>query len=126
MMSKTYFIDIDGTIVKHLSNDDLDNALIDPDIHDVLLPGVIELWSSFDDDDMIIITTARLSIHEEFTKKVFAKHNLRYNKMIFDLRTGPRVLINDTPDIFFPKAIAINVKRDGGFFFDENAHLQDY
>ena len=38
-----------------------------------------------------------------------------------DLPCGPRYLINDTPDILFKKAIAINVKRDGGFFFDKTA-----
>ena len=121
-MSKTYFIDIDGTIVKHLTYGQLD----DPNIDDTLLPGVLELWNSFDEKDIIIITTARLQRHEEFTKRIFHKFNLRYNKMLFDLNSGPRILINDTPDITFPKAIAINIKRNGGFFFDENAHLQDY
>jgi uncharacterized HAD superfamily protein len=121
-MSKTYFIDIDGTIVQHLTYGQLD----DPNIHDTLLPGVIELWNSFDDEDIIIITTARLQKHEEFTKKIFEQYHLRYNKMLFDLNSGPRILINDTPDISFPKAIAMNVRRNDGFFFDKNASLKDY
>ncbi len=121
-MSKTYFIDIDGTIVKHLTYGQLD----DPNVQDILLPGVLELWKSFDDEDIIIMTTARLQKHEKFTKKIFEQYNLRYNKMLFDLNSGPRILINDTPDIFFPKAISINVRRNNGFFFDKNASLKDY
>jgi hypothetical protein len=125
-MGKTYFIDVDGTIVKHLSNDDLNKILNEEHKYkEELLPGVKELWKTFGEDDCIIITTAREELkHKAMTEKIFKENGLRYNQMIFNLPCGPRVVINDTPDIMFKKAIAINVMRNGGFYFDKNAESE--
>ena len=119
--SKTYFIDIDGTIVKHISNDYIDNILLTNNqskFEEILLPGVHQLWSQFQPNDKIIITTARKESHRDLTQKIFTSNNLRFDVLLMDLPSGPRILINDTPDSLYKKAIAINVKRDGGFYFE--------
>jgi uncharacterized HAD superfamily protein len=116
MTAKTYFIDVDGTIVKHVSNDDLDRTLENNKIlEEVLLPGVHELWSAFEANDKIIITTARKEAHRKITEAIFTSNNLRFDVMLMDLTSGQRILINDTPNLLEKKAIAINVKRDVGF-----------
>lgn len=118
-MGRTFFIDIDGTLVRHKHSEELDNMITNPVIEE-LLPGVIELWNHFDIDDCIVITTARRERHREFTEEIFRHYNLRYDKILFELETGPRIVINDTPNIAVQKASAINVRRNGGFYFDED------
>lgn len=121
-MGKTYFIDVDGTIVGYLTNSLLDQIL-DMEARgfvlgsETLLPGVKHLWSTFESDDIIVITTARKESHRVYTERIFTENNLRYNVMLMDLANGPRILINDYKDILIPKAIAINVKRNDGFHF---------
>lgn len=116
---KTYFIDIDGTLVHNKQEEDLMELLRRDDGNlesiEELLPNVKHFWNNFNNDDIIIITTARSEKYRRLTEKMFSKYNLRYDKLIMDLRTGPRVLINDTVDLTYQKAIAINVKRDQGF-----------
>ena len=116
---KTYFIDIDGTLVHNKQEEDLMELLRKDEVNtesiEELLPNVKTFWNNFEKDDIIIITTARSEKYRRLTEKLFQKHNLRYDNLIMDLRTGPRVLINDTLDLTYQKAIAINVKRDQGF-----------
>ncbi len=116
-MGRTFFIDVDGTLVCHKDAEYLDNMIENP-IKEELLPGVKELWDYFEIDDCIVITTARRDRHRIFTEKIFTENNLRYSRMLFELETGPRIVINDTPNVSIPKASAINVKRDGGFYFE--------
>lgn len=125
MSARTYFIDVDGTIVKHISNDEIDKMMVQQELfhfnelfEETLLPGVHELWNQFNDDDKIIITTARREAHRKLTEKIFKDNKLRFDLMLMDLPSGPRVLINDTPNTLYKKAIAINVKRDDGFYFN--------
>jgi hypothetical protein len=122
-MGKTYFIDVDGTIVPHLSNRELDKIVQSGKSYiEELLPGVKELWNTFQEDDVIIITTARTEAHRLLTEKTLFTNNLRFDKLIMNLPSGPRYVINDTPDVTFPKAIAINVKRNEGFYFFNSAN----
>lgn len=119
MTGKTYFIDVDGTIVKHVSNDEIDEKIMKGEVfEEILLPGVHQLWEQFQPNDKIVITTARKESHRALTEKIFTSNNLRIDVMLMDLPSGPRILINDSPDSLYKKAIAINVKRDGGFYFD--------
>lgn len=117
-MGKTYFIDVDGTIVGYKTWDELrefENLPLE-NVNEVLLPGVKKFWEKILPEDKIIITTARYESHRMFTEKIFRDNGLRFDMLIMNLPNGPRILINDTPDILKEKAIAINVKRDGGFF----------
>jgi hypothetical protein len=119
-VGQTYFIDVDGTLVPHLGMLEL-NAIAAGNSHtEVLLPGVVELWSRFTAEDVIIITTARIESHRAMTEKLFRENGLRYDKLIMNLPCGPRIVINDTPDTFFKKAIGVNVMRNAGFVFAGN------
>lgn len=126
LIGDTYFLDIDGTLVPHLTNEQIDlimsNKIV---IKEELLVGVKELWTKFKKNDVIIITTARRESHRELTTKIFTENNLRYDNLIMNLPSGQRVLINDSPDIFYKKAISINVKRNQGFYFDASASNED-
>ena len=120
---KTYFIDIDGTIVPNLSWNDLKMYSKVDDYIQELLPGVSHFFNALSNDDIVIFTTARGSCFKEMTERTLKFHNIKYREIIYDLNVGPRILINDTPNIFFHKSIAINVLRDSGFgdsfIFDE-------
>ena len=106
-LAHTWFIDIDGTIFKHEG--------LWEDGEDSLLPGVRDLWNSIPQDDCIILTTARNSFSAEQTKQALKRFNLRYDKIIFDLPVGERIVVNDTKPTGLDTAIAWNVSRNRGF-----------
>jgi len=104
---KTYIFDLDGTILQY--------NLIFTEDRDELLPGVQELWDSFDPQDMIILTTARPEYLREHTEQELTKNGIPYHRLIMQIERGPRYLINDMdPKAPGKRAIAINVKRDKG------------
>jgi hypothetical protein len=113
-MHQTYFIDIDGTLVPHLSNQELDQRISSSQpFTESLLPGIKEFWCNLDPTDQIVLTTARTENHRQVTERIFQENGLRYNFLIMGLPSGPRTLINDYVDEL--KAFAINVKRDQGW-----------
>jgi hypothetical protein len=107
-LSHTWFIDIDGTILKH-------NGYI-TDKKDTLLKGVIHFFNKIPKKDKIILTTSRKSANINELKKFLKKNKIRFNRIISDLPYGERILINDIkPKKKLKTAIAINVVRDQGF-----------
>ena len=117
-MPRTFFIDIDGTIVKNLTNEALDLILKHKkksEFREDLLPGVEHFFKCLNDDDTVIFTTARTEDHREMTEEMLTFHNIKYSQLIMGLSCGERYLINDTVNIFYKKAISINVLRDTGF-----------
>lgn len=104
-LDHTWFIDLDGTILKH-------NGYIEG--KEELLPGVKELWNSIPEDDFIIITTGRNESYRTESLKILDDNGLRYDYAIFGLPLGERIIINDSkPNL--KTAIAWNVERDKGF-----------
>ena len=112
---KTYFIDIDGTIVPNLTIEDLDEYIQIPNYIQDLLPGVKKFFISLHRNDVVIFTTARGNKYKELTERTLNHHRIKYLQLIMDLPAGQRFLINDTVNIFFKKSIAINVLRNAGF-----------
>jgi histidinol phosphatase-like enzyme len=113
---KTYFFDIDGTIVKNMSFEDLEVAVNEPGFIQELLPGVDYFFKwIIDKDDIVIFTTARSEKYREMTLRTLENHKIKYKTLLMDLCSGPRILVNDTVNVFYKKAIAINVARDQGF-----------
>jgi hypothetical protein len=104
-LNHTWFIDLDGTILKH-------NGYLYG--NDELLPGVKELWTQIPDNDFIIITTGREEKYKETTLNYLNTCGIRYNIAIFGLPLGERIVIND-PKPNLKTAIAWNVERDKGF-----------
>ena len=121
---RTWFIDVDGTIFEHRSNQELDNG-----VDDVLLPGAKELLDKIPKSDTVIITTARMPHHRVITIESFRRFNLRCDSFIFGLGSGARILINDEKEmknsegIRCKKAHALSVKRNKGISHMERNRL---
>ena len=72
------------------------------------------LFRSIPDADTIIILTSRSESHQEKTCLVLQKHGLRYDRIIFGLPFGERILINDRKPSGLKTAYALNLDRDAG------------
>lgn len=112
---KTFFIDIDGTIVQYPEKGQLDRISEINGYVEELLPSAIDFFKSLKDNDVVIFTTGRREKHRELTERTLKYHNIKYKHLIMDLPWGERYLINDTPNMLYQKAIAINLLRDKGF-----------
>ena len=112
----TFFIDIDGTIVPYPKyHGELDEkAKIDNYVED-LTPGAKEFFNSLKSYEVVIFTTGRREIHRKLTERTLKYHNIKYKHLIMDLPVGKRYVINDTRNMLYQKAIAINLLRDKGF-----------
>jgi len=120
-MNKTWFIDIDGTLVKHLENKEIDEGT-----KEELLPYVLEFLEGIETrGDYIILTTARLEEHRQVTEKMLKEFGINYDQIIFGIGSQERIVVNDIKpiDAFdggsrenpLPTAYAINVNRNEGF-----------
>ena len=98
-LNKTWFIDIDGTIVKSRNNEQLDEAVdlmgVESYLSETPIKKSLEFIQSIPVIDTIVLTTARDSRHEEHTLQMLNHFNIRYDRIMFDLRAGARILIND-------------------------------
>lgn len=148
MEKKTWFLDIDGTIVEHRNNDQLDEILEnlrnEGYVHkpgwfgttksvldmptellgEVMLPLSQEFMNEIPRNDYIILTTAREQRHSWQTEEFLRRNGIQWNKAIYALPSGPRVLINDSEvarvdektgdEEWYVKAYGIPVKRNYG------------
>ena len=104
-LNHTWIIDLDGTLLEH-------NAY-KKDI-DCLLPGSIEFMQSIPEDDYILILTAREIGAKEKTEQFLKINGIRYDKIIFEMPMGERILINDTKPSGLKCAYAISPERNQG------------
>ena len=120
-MNKTWFIDIDGTLVKHLENKEIDEGT-----EEELLPYTLEFLEGIEKrGDYIILTTARLEEHRQVTEKMLEEFGIKYDQIIFGIGSRERIVINDIKpmnafdggerDRPLPTAYAINMNRNEGF-----------
>ena len=126
-LNKTWFVDIDGTFLKHNSNIGLDDLVKEKDRHlkEIPIPRSIKFLQDLPKNDKIIITTARESHHREHTIKTLKHLGVRYDDILFNLTSGPRILINDIkpPGVVnnvesITTAYAVNLNRDEGISSD--------
>jgi hypothetical protein len=101
----TWLIDIDGTIFLH------NGHKTGPD---QLLPGVKEFWDAIPEHDCIILLSARMSNEAEQTAAALRAFGLRYDRILYDLPKGERVLVNDRKPGGLVTAHSINLERDAG------------
>jgi len=124
-LNKTWFIDIDGTIVKHLYNKDIDTAIdsLGKKSHTLETPieKSIIFLKDLPKEDTVVLTTARDGKHKDHTERMLKHYGVRYDRIMFDLRAGPRYLINDIKPVGtagnlepIKTAYSLNVKRDEG------------
>ena len=108
----TFFVDIDGTIVKYRKFSELATSVLEP-IQDV----IDYLNEQYDNGAIIIITTARPNSYQDYTKNELKKIGLKYHQLVMDCGRGTRVIFNDkdpeNPNL--DRAVGINFIRDGGF-----------
>lgn len=110
--SKTFFIDIDGTTIKHSYHSwDKNHSKME------LLPGVLEKINGWKQQGHhIVFTTARRGINHPNLKQELIRLGLPVDQLLTDVESGQRVLINDKlRDKDIDRAIAINVVTDSGF-----------
>lgn len=108
----TFFVDIDGTIVKYRKFSELSESVLTP-IQDV----IDYLNQQYNSGSVIIVTTARPSSYELFTKQELEKVGLKYHQLVMDCGRGTRVIFNDKDpeNSELDRAIGVNFIRDGGF-----------
>ena len=103
-LSKTWILDIDGTLVKH------NGYKIDG--HDTLLDGVKDFFANLSPYDKVVMLTARKEEYIEDLKKFLKENNLRYDYLLTDMPMGERILVNDRKPSGLDMAFAISKNRD--------------
>lgn len=104
------FCDIDGTIIKCQGKYG-ENSYDDPPI--ILENNVKTLLEFYESGSMIIFTTARETKYREQTERMIKNLGFENCPIIMGLYHSSRILINDYNESNpFPRAIAINLKRD--------------
>ena len=112
-LAHTWFIDLDGTILKHEG--------LWQDGSDSLLPGVLKFFADLSEQDVVILTTAREGSLREATISGLQRLGItRYDHIIFGLPVGERIVVNDIKDSGLHTAIAWNVVRNRGFLDPED------
>jgi len=109
---KTWFLDFDGTLVAQKSyHGDVDE----------ILPTTIDFFNTIiKNDDFVIITTGREEAnHKKRIEGFMKKFNLRYDLIICNLPTGPRIVINDTKPDGSITAYSYSIQRDKGINLEE-------
>lgn len=107
----TLFVDIDGTLVKYRKFSELAESVLTP------IQDVIDFVNDhFKNGAVIIITTARPESYRELTEHELNRLGVKYNQIVMNCGRGTRVILNDIdpdkPEL--PRAIGINLERDGG------------
>tara|TARA_Y100000356_G_C11153708_1_gene232080 strand:+ start:67 stop:534 length:468 start_codon:yes stop_codon:yes gene_type:complete len=122
-LNKTWFIDIDGTLLIHKTNEQLDQLIEENDIkshlYETPIIDAVSFINNLPKKDRIVLTTARENRHLAHTVRTLHHFNIRYNKIIDELGSGPRVVVNDIKPAGTANnqqnlntAYAINVNRD--------------
>ena len=107
-LNHTWFIDLDGTIVNH-------NGYLAG--NDTLLRGVQSFFKKIPKKDIIIITTSRDKKNSKQIINFLKKNKIKFDKIIFNLPYGERILINDIkPKNRLLTAKSINLKRNSGLY----------
>jgi hypothetical protein len=109
-MNNTYFLDLDGTIFPCYKHGHANN------FHKIeLLPGVKKAFQQmYNNDDCVILTTAREEKCRQQTIEQIAKANLYYHHLIMGVGHGYRFVINDHCENEPYRAYAIPTLRDSG------------
>ena len=104
-LPKTWVFDLDGTLVVH-------NGVYQG--KDILLPGVKDFFSQINENDFVIIMTARPEQLKGPTTDFLKQEGIRYDLILFGLPTGERILLNDIKNSGLKTAYGVNLNRDEG------------
>jgi ribonucleotide monophosphatase NagD (HAD superfamily) len=110
--SKTVFCDIDGTLLEHFGDIQMNYKSQNPALKNVR--ETLQQWDRL--NYTIILTTGRKESTREQTEKQLLAAGIVYNQLIMNLPNGYRVVINDKkPRGVQNTAYAINLVRNEGF-----------
>jgi hypothetical protein len=109
---KTIFSDIDGTLIEQVRFEELTPNVVN------VLPGVKEKMNEwYEAGHYIVLTTARPEELRLITKQQMETAGIPYHQLVMGIGRDERILINNnskgTPEV--PRALAVDVVRDGGF-----------
>ena len=104
------FCDIDGTLLKHRSPEDIASGVSSSPTEEAL--QTIKQWEA--NGYNIILVTGRKPSLEKITKTELASYGIVYDKLIMGIGGGDRILINDRKPNGRPAAWAVNLDRDKG------------
>ena len=107
----TYFVDIDGTLIKYRPFDQIQTVAPEA------ITTVLDLIKTkYEEGAHIVITTARPSELELFTKQELEKIGVNYHQLVMGIGRGTRYIINDkdpqAPEV--DRAVGINLTRNEG------------
>ncbi len=106
----TIFCDLDGTLIEHEDIPSYEAPL-------KVLPGTIEKLKNWRDEGYsLILTTSRKLENEKELIEALKTANISYDRLIMEIPSGPRYLINDRKPsaILTPHAIAFEIERNKG------------
>lgn len=110
-MSRTYIVDIDGVIVKHLNRGACEQWAVPI----ALLPGTIEWFDAREKaGDLIVLMTARKESNRHWLCDQLKRQGLFWDALLMDVGHGERVLVNDSKSGGLPSARAVVVERNKG------------
>ena len=103
-LPKTWIFDLDGTLLKHNG--------YKTDGHDTLLDGVKEYLDGIPEHDHILILTSRTDEFRDITISFLRDNGIRYDRILFNIPMGERIVVNDRKPSGINMAFAINSDRD--------------
>lgn len=103
-LGHTWILDLDGSIVYHNGYKTSEG--------DAFLPGAEAFLKAIPPEDMVIFLTSRKEKCRAQTTAFLAKHDIRYNTIIFDAPYGERIVWNDRKPSGLCMSIAVDTERD--------------
>jgi len=104
-LGKTWIFDFDGTLVEH------NGYKIG---EDKWLPGAQEFLLLIPAQDYLLILTAREEEAREKTEKFLVENGIRFDKILFNMPMGERILLNDSKPSGLKMAYAVTPDRNEG------------
>ena len=101
METKTFFIDIDGTILKQYPFTDIENCQTTEDMESITEPfdvAIRRINEWFSEGHHVVFTTARPESFREFTVEQLAFCGVQYSQLVMGIGRSTRVLINNLSD----------------------------
>ena len=134
-LNKTWFVDIDGTLLIHKSNEELDQIIeehnIKSHLYETPIIEAVSFINNLPKGDRVILTTARDNRHLGHTWRTLHHFGIRYNQIVDSLPAGPRIVVNDIKpagtagnEENLDTAYAINVNRDQGNIREKNTEIE--
>lgn len=100
----TWILDLDGTLVEHNGYKTYGK--------DRILPGIKEFFEQIPRADYVLILTARKEQYKAETERFLEENGLRFDKILYGIPVGERILINDRKPSGLEMGISINKTRD--------------